>query len=128
MRLRHVGIPFTNERDTHFFYSRVLELQFVTAAEETGEYIKTLTGRDKLFWMKYRTPNNDIIELYKVSTITFSLSHHIAFTVFGIEALTHKIKSYGYMVTDVMTDASQTHKVAFCQDNDGNRIELVEEL
>jgi len=128
MQLRHVGIIVTDIQEAHFFYSHLLGMMLISSELEKGNYIETLTGLQELWCIKYMTEEGDIIECYLRPDKPCYTLGHMSFTVFFLQSLLDKLNHYGYITTPIMVNATKTCKVAFCQDKDGNRIELVEEL
>lgn len=139
--LRHVGIVVKDLEKALHFYHVLLGLKVVKQKQESGDYIDIACGIKNISVtiVKLAAEDNSLIELLcfiapmsennsvrKLNKLGFS---HISFTVANID------KEYGRLAKAGVNFISSPHvspdgcaKIAFCQDIEGNFIELVEEL
>ena len=139
--VRHTGVVVRDlEKSTEFYCA----LGFVedNQAIEEGDFIDTVVGMQnvKLEWVKLKAPDGYLLELLQYHShpeqkkITRQRSNqlgcsHLAFSVDGINAVCEKIEKIGGSVVNspVLTDDKKV-KVAYCHDNEGNLMEIVEIL
>ena len=62
--IRHTGICVSNLEQADFFYRNLLGLYYVDSKRESGDYIKSLLRLESLTWVKLKTDNGDLLELY----------------------------------------------------------------
>ena len=140
MKLRHVGIVVTNLDSIIPLYRDLLGLKIIKRMDEGNEFIEKVCGVKEagLTTVKMATPDGDIVELlYYRSHLSRHLSgkiyrpgfSHIAFTVKDLEAKYQTLLKAGvHFISSPTISFDHQAKVAFCQDSQGNFIELVEEL
>jgi lactoylglutathione lyase len=139
--LRHTGIVVSNLEKSLFFYRDCLGLKIVKTAEESGKYIDQILALEnvQVTTVKMSVGNGSLIELlyyhspreYKntkkgIDEVGIS---HIAFTVDNVNKQYERLKHLGVSFNSPPVISPDGYaKVVFCQDPDGNYIELVEEL
>ena len=139
--VRHTGIVVRNLKNSTDFYS---ELGFIeeNRAIEEGEFIDKVVGmlNTKLAWVKLKAPDGYLLELLQYQShpqekeIFNQKSNqlgcsHLAFTVEQIEIFCEKIiKLGGSVVNPPALTNNKNIKVAYCHDNEGNLMEIVELL
>ena len=143
MKLRHIGIVVQNMEKMIDFYTTLFnEYEIVADTIEQGKYIDNLLGvKDiKLRIIKIMNDyDSSIIELlspinYKIDSLEKSMFRagltHIAFTVRHIEDLVRCLKKDcgAKFLSETQTNENNTAKVVYCEDPEGNFIELVEEI
>lgn len=140
-QLRHVGVVVKNLDISLHFYKDLLGLQVRTEMEEECPYIDTILGLKKVRvrTVKLKTPQGGGIELlYYHSPVSPQRLpcaihergiSHFALTIENLDQV------YGQMVQQGAIFISPPQiapdggaKVVFCQDPDGNYVELTEEL
>ncbi len=126
--IRHSCLCVSNLQKADYFYRKVLGLHYVNSEEERGEFIKSLLGLDSLTWVKLATDSGDILELYWLPQKKEFSYNHIAFTVENIQYMRNKLKEFEIECSEIQTDKSNKHKVMFIKDNEGNLLEIVEEV
>lgn len=139
--VRHAGIVVRNLKESVGFYRA---LGFVESSQniEEGSYIDTVVGlkNTKLEWVKLKAPDGYILELLQYHShpeeknISKQKSNqlgcsHVAFTVTSIDAICERIIEIGGSVVNpaALTNDKKV-KVAYCHDNEGNLMEIVEEF
>ncbi len=140
MKLRHVGIVVTDLESMIHFYRDLLGLKIIKRMDESDQFINKVCGVKEagLTIVKMATPDGDIVELlYYRSHLSRRLSgkiyrpgfSHVAFTVRDLKAEYQTLSKAGVrFVSPPSISPDHQAKVAFCQDFQGNFIELVEEL
>ena len=139
--VRHTGIVVRNLKKSVEFY---LALGFVKNNRdmEEGVFIDTVVGlqNTKLEWVKLKAPDGYLLELLQYhshpeqESITKQKSNqlgcsHLAFSVNDINTVCEKIEKIGgSMVNPPMLTIDKKVKVAYCHDNEGNLMEIVEVL
>lgn len=139
--VRHTGIVIRNLDESVKFY---LELGFVEDNRdlEEGVFIDTVVGlqNTKLQWVKLKAPDGSLLELLQYHShperkrIIKQKSNqlgcsHIAFSVKDINSVCERIKKIGgSMVNPPALTNDKKVKVAYCHDNEGNLMEIVEVL
>ena len=139
--VRHTGIVVRNLKKSVEFY---LTLGFVENNRdmEEGAFIDTVVGlqNTKLEWVKLKAPDGYLLELLQYHShpeqvsITKQKSNqlgcsHLAFSVNDINTVCEKIEKIGgSMVNPPMLTNDKKVKVAYCHDNEGNLMEIVEVL
>ncbi len=139
--VRHTGIVVRNLDNSVKFY-RALGFVEDNRDIEEGVFIDTVVGlqNTKLGWVKLKAPDGYLLELLQYyshpeqKTITQQKSNqlgcsHLAFSVKGINTVCEKIEKIGGSMvnTPALTDDKKV-KVAYCHDNKGNLMEIVEVL
>ena len=139
--VRHTGVVVRDlEKSTEFYCA----LGFVedNRAIEEGDFIDTVVGLQnaKLEWVKLKAPDGYLLELLQYYShpeqkeITKQKSNqlgcsHLAFSVDDINTVCQKIEEIGGSIVNLpaLTNNKKV-KVAYCYDNEGNLIEIVEIL
>ena len=139
--VRHTGVVVRNIEESKFFYC-ALGFIIDNQSLEEGIYIDTVVGmkNTRLEWIKLKAPDGFLLELLQYHSnpeqkeIVNQKSNqlgcsHLAFSVDNINTTCDSIKELGGSVVNkpVLTDDRKV-KVAYCHDNEGNLIELVEVL
>ena len=139
--VRHTGIVVRDLNKAIKFYCA---LGFVeqNRAIEKGDFIDTVVGfqNTKLEWVKLKAPDGYLLELLQYHShqeqkkIVKQKSNqlgcsHLALGVDNIGAVCEKIKEIGGGIVNppALTIDKQV-KVAYCHDNEGNLMEIVEVL
>ena len=139
--VRHTAIVVRNLQKTKKFYCS-LGFKKVSQAIEEGQFIDMVVGLKnvKLEWVKLRSPDGYLLELLEyyshpsIEKIKKQKSNklgcsHIAFTVDNIDEFCHQIIQLGGSTVNPPAQTNQNDvKVAYCHDNEGNLIEVVETL
>lgn len=140
MRIRHTGIVVTDLESMIHFYRDLLGLKIIKRTDEKDHFIKRICGVEEagLTTVKMIAQDGDTIELlYYRSHLSGRPSgkiykpglSHIAFTVKDLEAEYQILSEAGVQfIFAPLISPDHSAKVAFCQDFQGNFIELVEEL
>ncbi len=129
--IRHSGIVVNNEDLALRFYRDFLGLKIVKKETLKGDYIETLLGFFRLTYIKLAIlKTGDLLELYVIPSMKnkYDALNHIAFTLEDLDRFYQRYKDKIHFLSEPVLDPNKTHKVAFCEDYDGNLIELVEEL
>ena len=139
--VRHTGIVVRNLDESVKFY-RTLGFVEDNRGIEEGVFIDTVVGLQgtKLEWVKLKAPDGYLLELLQYhshpeqKSIARQKSNqlgcsHLAFSVKGINTICEKIKKIGgSMVNPPALTNDKKVKVAYCHDNEGNLMEIVEVL
>ena len=139
--VRHTGIVVRNLKESVEFYCALGFVEDNRDLEE-GVFISTVVGlqNTKLEWVKLKAFDGYILELLQYhshpeqKSITRQKSNelgcsHLAFSVDCISTVSEKIiKIGGSMVNPPVLSHDKKVKVAYCHDNEGNLIEIVEVL
>jgi catechol 2,3-dioxygenase-like lactoylglutathione lyase family enzyme len=139
--VRHTGLVVRDlEKSTEFYCA----LGFVedNQAIEEGDFIDTVVGMQnvKLEWVKLKAPDGYLLELLQYHShpeqkeIAKQRSNqlgcsHLAFSVDDIDTVCEKIEEIGGSIVNpsALTNDKKV-KVAYCHDNEGNLMEIVEVL
>ena len=139
--IRHTGIVVRDlEKSTEFY--RALGFVEDNRALEEGDFIDTVVGlqNTKLEWVKLKAPDGSLLELLKYHSHTKQKEiakqksnqlgvSHLAFSVSNIDTICEKIEEIdGSIVNPPALANNKKVKVAYCHDNEGNLIEIVEIL
>ena len=139
--VRHTGVVVRDlEKSTEFY--RVLGFVEDNRAIEEGDFIDTVVGlqNTKLEWVKLKAPDGYLLELLQYHShpeqkeISKQKSNqlgcsHLAFSVDDINFTCEKIEKMGGSVVNLPALSNDKNvKVAYCHDNEGNLIEIVEVL
>jgi len=140
-KLRHVGIVVRDLEDSRNFYEKLLGLKVYKDSHEEGQFINEVLGLEKVRvqTVKLKTPEGGIVELlYYYSPLSPRINPrkihetgitHLAVTVENLDQEYERLRQAGVMFNSPPKYSSDGYaKVAFCQDPDGNFIELVEVL
>ena len=139
--VRHTGIVVRDiEKSTDFYCA----LGFVkdNQAIEEGNFIDTIVGlqNTKLEWVKLKAPDGYLLELLQYHShpeqreVTKQKSNqlgcsHLAFSVIDIYVVCEAVnKMGGSMINPPALTNDKKVKVAYCHDNEGNLMEIVEVL
>jgi len=139
--VRHTGIVVRNIEKSVEFY-RALGFVEDNRAIEEGDFIDTVVGlqNTKLEWVKLKVPDGYLLELLQYHShpeqkeIAKQKSNqlgcsHIAFSVNDINTVCQKIEKIGGSIVNLPALSSDKKvKVAYCYDNEGNLMEIVEIL
>ena len=139
--VRHTGIVVSNLKESVEFYCALGFVEDNRAIEE-GNFIDTVVGlqNTKLEWVKLKAPDGYLLELLQYHShpeqkeIAKQKSNqlgcsHIAFSVNDINTVCQKIEKIGgSMVNPPVLTNDKKIKVAYCHDNEGNLMEIVEVL
>ena len=139
--VRHSGIIVRDLEKSAKFYL-ALGFNEDNRAIEEGNFIDTVVGlkHTKLEWVKLKAPDGYLLELLQYhshpeqKSIVKQKSNqlgcsHLAFSVKGINTICEKIKKIGgSMVNPPALTNDKKVKVAYCHDNEGNLMEIVEVL
>jgi len=139
--IRHTGIVVGNLEKALNFYRDLLGLSIVREMDESGEYVDMILALDnvEVKTVKLAAEDNNLVELLyfkthyddkKMKKELYSLGcSHIAFTVDNLDELYSKLVNSGVKFNSLpQVSLDGFAKVAFCQDPEGNFIELVEVL
>ena len=140
-KVRHTGIVVNSLKDSVKFYC---SLGFVKESHsvEKGRFIDTVVGlqNTKLEWVKLKAPDGYILEILEYHSHPQKKNpnkqksnqlgcSHIAFEVDNINIVCDLIiKIGGGIVNFPIINDLKNAKVAYCHDNEGNLIEIVEIL
>ena len=139
--VRHTGIVVRNLDESVKFY-RALGFVEDNRDIEEGVFIDTVVGlqNTKLEWVKLKAADGYLMELLQYhshpeqKSIAKQKSNqlgcsHLAFSVHDINTVCEKIKKIGgSMVNPPALTNDKKVKVAYCHDNEGNLMEIVEVL
>ena len=139
--VRHTGIVVRNLKESVEFYCALGFVEDNRDVEE-GVFIDTVVGlqNTKLEWVKLKALDGYILELLQYhshperKSITKQKSNqlgcsHLAFSVDDIDFICEKIEEIGGSIVNLpaLTNDKKV-KVAYCYDNEGNLMEIVEIL
>ena len=139
--VRHTGIVVRNLDESVKFY-RALGFVEDNRDIEEGVFIDTVVGLQgtKLEWVKLKAPDGYLFELLQYHShperkeIEKQKSNqlgcsHMAFSVEDIDTVCKKIEKIGGSIVNPPTLTNDKKvKVAYCHDNEGNLMEIVEVL
>jgi len=135
---RHVGIVVNDVDRQLYFYNKLLGLEIIYSKVESGIFLDEILNNEKLNLPIYKLGKNNvtIVELLywgKQRKYEKKISRngitHFALTIEDVESIYLKLKKEGVkFLSKPYINLENTHKVCFCQDFEGNYIELVEEL
>ncbi len=140
MKVRHMGIVVTELEPMIHFYRDLLGLKIIKKTDEKDHFIRRICGVEKagLTTVKMAVEDEVIIELLHYRSYSSGRSRgkiyrpglsHIAFTVKDLKAKYQVLSKAGIkFIYEPWISPDHCVKVAFCQDCEGNFIELVEEL
>lgn len=140
-QIRHTGIYVNDIELMKDFYCSVFNMHVETHDVEQGPYIETVLGIDgvKVEIYKLSTTDGGMIELLKPIDMCYDCIPgkklvdkgvmHIAFTVNELESLFGLLTEKNiFFISPPHLSKNGNVKVCFCQDPEGNYLELVEEL
>lgn len=139
--VRHTGVVVRELDKSKDFYCALGFIEENQAIEE-GDFIDEVVGLQnvKIEWIKLKAPDGYLIELLKYHShpeqrkIDKQNSNrlgcsHIAFSVDNIDFFCKKIEAIGGSVVNHPAISNDKKvKVAYCHDNEGNLLEIVEVL
>lgn len=139
--IRHTGIVVRNLEKSAEFYCALGFVKDNFATEE-GIFIDTVVGMEntKLEWIKLKAADGNLLELLQYHShpdyteINKQKSNqlgcsHLAFSVSNIDSVCNEIERIGgSVVNSPVLSNNKKVKVAYCHDNEGNLIEIVEVL
>jgi len=141
--VRHTGIVVKNLNKMLYFYRDLLGLTIVKDIDESGEFIDDILGLKKISvrTIKIKAKDENLVELLyfksspkklenkKAKKITNPGYTHISFTVENIDKIYNKLRDNKIkFISSPKISKDGNVKVVFCQDPEGNFIELVEEI
>jgi|SaaInlStandDraft_4_1057021.scaffolds.fasta_scaffold11666_2 catechol 2,3-dioxygenase-like lactoylglutathione lyase family enzyme len=142
INIRHTAIVVSNLKNSKSFY-KGLGFSEYKEKKEVGTYIDKVTGIDNvtLKWAMLKSPDGSVLELLQYFShpdVASSNSKnppnrlgysHIALTVDSSDSMCDRIITLGGKVINPPHASNDGKvKVAYCYDNEGFLIELVEEL
>jgi len=142
IRIRHTGVYVQDMDVQKAFYEQTLGMSVKVHQVEKGAYINTLLGTDtesEVETCKLAADDGSMIELCKInpgvgkdnnSVSLFAAGNmHIAITVKNVASEYERLRSMGLsVVSEPQLSPDGGAKVFFCQDPEGNYLELVEEV
>ncbi|MBQ8945554.1 MAG: VOC family protein [Lachnospiraceae bacterium] len=141
LSIRHTGIYVKDLTAMKDFYCSCFGMQIVSEGIENGSYIENLLGNPELSInvCKLRFPDGTMLELIEPDRDGDKDAHssnvincgcvHIAFTVKDLQILYNKLAKLGItFISQPMLSPDGKVYVCFCQDPEGNYLELVQEL
>jgi len=137
--IRHIGIVTQNLDKMLQFYTKLLKIEIISKNEKKREYIDKLLGlkNGNIITIKLGKENKILLELlYFNNPVSEKTQNkkcyqtgltHISFDVEDIETLFNNfIKKNTTYISQPIINPDKTAKVMFCNDPDGNLLELVE--
>jgi catechol 2,3-dioxygenase-like lactoylglutathione lyase family enzyme len=139
--VRHTGVVVRDLEKSAEFY-RVLGFVENNRAVEEGDFIDAVVGLQnaKVEWIKLAAPDGYLLELLQYHShperkeVAKQKSNqlgcsHLAFSVDNINSVCERIEKIGGSVVNppALTNDKKV-KVAYCHDNEGNLMEIVEVL
>lgn len=139
--VRHTGIVVRSLEKSEEFYCALGFIEDNRAIEK-GVFIDTVVGlqNTELEWVKLKAPDGYLLEILQYhsdpeqKSITKQKSNqlgcsHLAFSVDSINSVCEKIEKLGGSIVNypILTNDKKV-KVAYCHDNEGNLMEIVEVL
>jgi catechol 2,3-dioxygenase-like lactoylglutathione lyase family enzyme len=142
IELRHAGIVVSDLELALYFYRDLLGLQVMSSMEEKGAYLDNILGHKNVLVTTVKLAagkGSAILELLHFTSPRSpagpkrGLFHlgpsHVAFTVKDLNGTFHRLARAGVPFNaPPQISPDGLAKVTFCQDPDGNPIELVEML
>lgn len=138
--IRHTGIYVRNLDKMKEFYCGVFGLKEIFHGTEEGNYINTLLNAENISLELYKLmdSNGGILELLEKKgeiipaaekTIYDTGCMHLAITVKDADEIYHRLRGMNiHLLSSPCTSIDGKAKVCFCQDPEGNFLELVEQL
>ena len=140
--IRHVGIVVEDIPRALMFYQDLLGLVVQQSAQESGPFIDKLLGLEAVHvtTIKMSAPEGEtLLELLKYDHPAIRMGEkrqvnsqgltHVAFTVHDLQTLWKKLRAAGiHFINAPQLSPNGQAKVVYCQDFDGNFLELVEML
>ena len=140
IKIRHTGIYVQDMDRQKAFYEEILGMVVKVHQVEKGAYINTLLGTDvesEVETCKLAADDGSMIELCKISPevgrrparLFTEGKMHIAITVKDVAGEYKRLQNMGIeFVSEPQLSPDGRAKVCFCQDPEGNYLELVEEV
>lgn len=142
IKLRHIGIAVVDINKSLELYRDIFGLEVVWDEIESSKFIDRLSNMDnvQVHTVKLKDNNGGMIELLQYISHPLQKNNdqinrigcsHIAITVKNIDTIYKKLSKYGisfHNTPERHPEEWVKAKVAFCRDNDGVLIEVVEEL
>jgi len=127
--IRHVGFSVKNEEKALDFYCRLLGFKVIKKAKEDENFANKVLKTRNINYVKLIKGKQEI-ELYIMPRdYERGRWNHIALGVKNITELYTTLSEAGIrFISEPTIDPIGRHKLCFCQDPDGNLVELVEEL
>jgi len=131
--IRHCGILVKNIDESLRIYKDVLGFEEIERKTLKGKYIEGLLNRKglELTYSKLKLKGcKTLLELWKIEKFIppYSFSH-ISLDINNLDQICIKLKEKGVQFfSEPLLSPHKAVKVVFCQDEDGNRLELVESL
>ena len=138
--IRHIGIVVENLEKMFNFYQNILGMRKVIDTVEENKYIDKIIGLKniRLHLIKLVAEDNLVIELLKYENLENKSSKkevwkqglsHIAIGVTNIDEIYKRFTEIGLIFNSEPAVSSDNYaKICFCQDPEGNYLELVEAL
>ena len=136
---RHVGIVVGDLKNMLYFYSEILGMNVISDEIEEGNFLDKILGYNKIKGriVKLGKEGKTVVELLdfekKEDNSNKNLIKngitHFAITVSNADELYNKlIKNNLFIISQPQISVNEKFKVFFCQDPEGNFIEIVEIL
>ena len=139
--IRHTGIYVKDIERMKEFYCRYFDMEIAIHGTEQGDYISTILGIPGISIELYKLKRRDgtMIELLKPRIVQPEESYapsvtcfgcvHIAFTVEDLDKVYKAMTDEGIrFISKPTVSPDGKAYVCFCQDPEGNYLELVQEL
>ena len=139
--IRHTGIYVKDLEKMKDFYCRFFDMSVAVHDIERGEYIETILGVPSISVELYKLQMQDgtMIELLKPNveqeqevyapSVTCFGCVHIAFTVADLDKMYENMMTEGIkFVSKPKVSPNGKAYVCFCQDPEGNYLELVQDI
>lgn len=136
---RHAGIVVSDLQKSLEFYCEWLGFKIHKQAEESGAFVSAILGMQNadVTTVKMQAPDGNLVELLYFreprSTRVAKLGlndvgmTHVALTVAHVDKVYEELSARGVkFTTKPLVSPDGAAKVTFCQDPDGNYLELVE--
>lgn len=121
MRFDHVGIKSKDIKKSVDFYTRILGFKVLEEIEVLNN-IYTFVGDETIrIEIEQAAPNDTMIDV----NTQYGL-YHIAFIVKDIDSLAEKLKKDGVKFIMEPVQLREDRKIAFIEDPDGVRIQLID--
>ena len=139
MKFRHIGIVPLNIESSIKFYEEFLGFKIEVDTLETGKFVNKICGlqENSVRTVKMSSCGQIVLELLefkndskvtKSKKVTDSGYTHMAITVVDVDKMYNLWKDKIEFTTYPLNSPDKKAKVTFCEDPDGNLIELVQEI
>jgi len=136
---RHVGIVVNDLQNMLHFYSEILGMDVISNEFEEGHFLNKILGYNDIKGdiIKLGKDNKTIVELLDFNkkeinsnkTLIKNGFTHFAITVSNVDELYNKLlQNNFFVISNPQVSVNKKFKVCFCQDPEGNFIEIVEIL